>query len=141
MLKNISWQNFLVLIVWLLIAWYCFVGMVYYAKDIKKILRFKSIRFNPKQNNSIDGITEDVADSFARSKNLRDDIALILQKATQHKFPKEELVMALQLSVRAYPDLHQSAFQVAINHYISQESEKQCSTSFSDEELRSIWMG
>jgi len=141
MLKNISWQNFLVLIVWLLIAWYCFVGMVYYAKDIKKILRFKSIQFNPKQNNSIDDITEDVADSFARSKNLRDDISLILQKATQHKFPKEELVMALQLSVRAYPDLHQSAFQVAINHYISQESEKQCSTSFSDEELRSIWMG
>jgi competence CoiA-like predicted nuclease len=141
MLKNISWQNFLVLIVWLLIAWYCFIGMVYYAKDIKKILRFKSIQFNQKQNNSIDNITEDVADSFARSKNLRDDIALILQKATQHKFPKEELVMALQLSVRAYPDLHQSAFQVAINHYISQESEKQCSTSFSDEELRSIWMG
>jgi competence CoiA-like predicted nuclease len=141
MLKNISWQNFLVLIVWLLIAWYCFIGMVYYAKDIKKILRFKSIQFNQKQNNSIDNITEDVADSFARSKNLRDDIALILQKATQHKFPKEELVMALQLSVRAYPDLHQSAFQVAINHYISQESEKQCSTSFSDEELRSIWVG
>ena len=141
MLKNISWQNFVVLIVWLLIAWYCFVGVVYYAKDIKKILRFKSIRSNPKQNNSIDDITENVADSFARSKNLRDDIALILQKATQYKFPKEELVMALQLSVRAYPDLHQSAFQVAINHYIACESEKQCSTSFSDEELRNIWMG
>ncbi|MEO5889684.1 MAG: hypothetical protein ABIQ31_05490 [Ferruginibacter sp.] len=141
MLKNISWQNFVVLIVWLLIAWYCFVGIVYYAKDIKKILRFKSIPFNPKQNNSIDDITDNVTDSFARSKNLRDDIAMILQKATQYKFPKEKLVIALQLSVRAYPDLHQSAFQVAINHYISQESEKQCSTSFSDEELRSIWMG
>lgn len=141
MLSNISWQNYLVLIVWLLIAWYCFVGMVYYAKDIKAILRFKSLRFNRKQKNSIEDTTENVADSFVRSKHLRDDIALILQTATQHKFPKEELVMALQLRVRAYPDLHQSAFQVAINHYISQESEKQCSTSFSDEELRSIWRG
>jgi hypothetical protein len=141
MLKNISWQNYLALIVWLLIAWYCFVAMVYYAKDIKKILRFKNIRFNPIQTKSIDDSTKNVGDSFARSKNLRDDIALILQTATQHKFPKEELVMALQLSVRAYPDLHQSAFQVAINHYISKESEKQCSTSFSDDELRSIWIG
>jgi len=141
MFKNISWQNFMVLIVWLLIAWYCFVGMVYYAKDIKKILRFKASQIYPKQNDIIETTTGNTADVFAQSKNLRDDIAMVLQKATQHKFPKEELVMALQLSVRAYPDLHQSAFQVAINHYISQESEKQCSTSFSDEELRGIWIG
>ncbi len=141
MLKNISWQNFTMLIVLLWIIWYCYVGIVYYAKDIKKIIKFKGNRMYAKETTNKTAANENEHDGFTQAQTLRNNIAGILKSASQNKFPKEELVMALQLSVREYPELKQSAFEVAINHYISHESEKQCSTSFSDEDLRMIWMG
>lgn len=141
MLKNISWQNFIVLVTWLLIAWYCFVGIVYYSKDLKRLLKFDGDRFSPKQNHPVIPINENDKTDFVRAQKLQEDIAQVFRRAVQQQSPKEELVMALQVSLRGYPELHYPAFRVAINHYIEQESEKQCSTPFGEEDLRVVWMG
>ena len=41
MLRGISWNNYIVVIVLLLIAWYLFVGLRYYFDDIKDLVNGK----------------------------------------------------------------------------------------------------
>ena len=64
-------KNFVLLVVWLLVAWDCFVLAVYYGKDLTKLLKFKQIQFSQKENNTGETVAEAADYSFARSKNNR----------------------------------------------------------------------
>lgn len=141
MLKSISWQSFLILTTFLLITWYVLIGIRYYSKDIRRII-FSKRKINSDHPNG-SGAQEPSAnamDLFDSALRLRNDIRQILATAARKQFPKEELVMAIQIMLREYPQLHHTAFQVAINHYIEQESENKCSTLFGEDDLRIIWM-
>ena len=139
MLTNISWMNFVVTIGCLLTAWYLLLG-IYYAKDLKPLLLKNSGKF-PGVNNKRNSMGDKSEDPFELAQALRNEILETFQLAAHWHNPKEEIIMALQIQLRGYPQLKATAFEVAISHYIMVTSLHQCSISFSDEELQVLWKG
>jgi hypothetical protein len=80
-------------------------------------------------------------DPFAQAFRLKQELAELFRRARQEEFLKEEMVMAMQVSIRAFPALKESAFEIAINNYIIEEASAQCSTTLSDGDLRMVWKG
>ena len=143
MFNTISWHEFLVTMAWLLAGWYAVVGWMYYKKELEYVL-FKSwnrLTRIESQHSLGDKSKEQTSGNIVRAQQLQLEISGILLKAKRAQFPKEELLMALQSSLRRYPELAQPGFRVAINHYIEQESEKQSATPLSEDELRLLWTG
>lgn len=143
MFNTISWHDFLVTMAWLLAGWYCVGAWMYYRKELEYILfkSWKRLTRIESHHSPGDKNKDQVGGSIVRAQQLQLEISSLLQKAKSAQFPKEELLMALQSSLRRYPELAQPGFRVAINHYIEQESEKQSATPLSEEELRLLWTG
>jgi len=148
MLKSISWQNFLITTGVLIAGWYLIMGVWFYAKDLKGLI-LKIINGRSRSEKVTSGFGQEANHYFGESGNdlfslairLRDEIRNLLDKAASERFPREEMIMALQLRLRDYPQLNHTAFQVAINNFIALESESKCSTPLSEDDMRVLWMG
>lgn len=156
MLKGISWNNYIVVVVLLSIAWYLFVGLRYYVDDLKDLvsgkrkLQFRSLLgksktnydFNsqkeneilntPVQYETVDPVFNDVEDLTV---SLKEAIADAIQKKLSKKHFKAHLQSILQTS----PLLADSSFRPSLNELIISECEKQESFLLTLQEVDALW--
>jgi hypothetical protein len=142
MFNDISWQNFIVFIASVSIAWYVTIGIVYYRTDLKTLFQFVSERLLPGKlpvkNETIE--TEELTDPFDAAQKARNEISQILERAAHHSFPKEEIIVAFKLCLKQYEQLKTTVFRSVINNFISIESKNKCSTIFDEADLNQVWM-
>jgi hypothetical protein len=138
MLSSISWGNFLSFIAVIFFIWYVIIGILFYRADIRQFLHAPFQKRNP--GGSADKINQHQhEDLFIETQNLRDELSVIMQ-GIGNKLNREELITGLQLKLKNQDKIKGTAFQVAVNNYISAEAESKCSIRLTDQELDRLWV-
>ncbi|WP_016988467.1 hypothetical protein [Flavobacterium sp. ACAM 123] len=155
MFTNISWSNYIFVIVLLLASWYLFIGFRYYLFDITEIVtgkrklrnhRIKDLEihydvvhpqtFTGSSKKTSFGETEETIldiDAFAEKlKNLVKD-------ASQREVIKSEFIGHLSLLFTEYSSIKNSPFRSSVSELIISECEKLDTISLSHVEVEDLW--
>jgi hypothetical protein len=155
MFTNISWGNYIVVIVLLLASWYLLVGLRFYFVEIKEIVIGKwklqnrrvkdlEIRYDvvPSQaiNNtslqpSFGGPEESILDVDAFVERLKN----VVKEAAQRKLVKIEFQGYLSLLLCEYPSIKNSPFRSVVSELIISECNKLDFLSLSQMEVEELW--
>ncbi len=138
-----------------LIAWYLFIGIRFYSGDLQNLLARKGkinsqVDYNefPDDERKLSERSESNAertkiseteDLFKEAEQLTAKLKEAIADASFKNYNKEEFTFLLQLTLKEYPNLKGSPFQVAINNLIISECEKYGLLHLSAEELESLW--
>ncbi|MFH6936370.1 hypothetical protein [Flavobacterium sp. FlaQc-30] len=158
MFTNISWGNYMVVVILLLASWYLFVGFRYYFDELKQIasgkrrLQFRGFE-NPNYQNpesepdyqespeltldqtsleEFDTTFQDVDDLVARLKSFIND-------AAKKKLVKKEFTYYLQLLLREFPSVKNSPFSSSVSELIVAECDKLESITLTQKEAEALW--
>lgn len=165
MLNNISWSNYISIILLLLAVYYIIVGAKFYSQEIQDLVRgrkklsFHSISsaipvqdeedpetsvqtmqpelfVSDKKNGSAPDETDDTLDQV---RELTQGIRKVIADAVEQNYIKEEFVLSLQLLLKKYAFLKGSPSLAAINNLIASECEKYGYLQLSAEECVILW--
>lgn len=159
MFTNISWTTYIIFVVFLLAAWYIIIGLKFYYHDLQNILSGKnrlafrgvhkeySSRKSEESTNSEPLVfdrksfpnEEETNDQFQEAEELTSKLKDAISNAASKNYNKEEFTFLLQLTLKEYPDLKDSRFQVAINNLIASECDKHSFIRLSAVELGMLW--
>ena len=159
MLQSISWQTYFTSCVFLLVAYYVVVAVVYYRQDllsklnnqpafqqpieIPNVKEFDHKDYQPKvaegsEVNNGNYLPE--ANDFSElAESAKDELQAFAVAATQYSKP--ELTAALKKILKRYAALKDSSFQLNVNNAIADECKTNCSTELSEKEVAELWNG
>jgi hypothetical protein len=158
MFTNISWGNYIVVVILLLASWYLFVGFRFYFDDLKEVISGKrKLQFRrlgdpdygdfqseenyqdtPEPNSSqptfgeLDTTFQDVDALVARLKSFIAD-------AAKRKLLKQEFLDYIQLIFKEYPSVKDSAFRSSVSELIVTECKTLDSISVTQAEAEGLW--
>lgn len=157
MFTNISWTTYITFVALLLTVWYLIIGLRFYLSDLQILISGKrktapQIAGNEirsfRHGEAISHETETTAtlnkeqtdDLFEKVEILSAKIKDAVSDASEKGYNKEEFSFLLQLTLKEYPELKGTAFQVPINNLIESECEKQGFIRLSAVELEMLWV-
>lgn len=159
-LTKISWQDYLLVVVAALIAYYVFVAFKFYSQEVKEIvtggshgahsvLKQTHENHHTSQKNQYEDYSdpeqnvpafEDTPDAtFELVERLISTLKIIVKQSADKEFTKEEFSERLTKIFGFYPDLKYSQFQPAIHELIISECEKLEYIPISEDELMELW--
>lgn len=159
MFTHISWANYIIVAALLLTAWYIIIGLKFYFHDLLKIFTGK-IKFTLKGTHKTSSFkqSEQISNSelqdfddkplldMEETDNLFKVVDELISKlksaisdAVNKKYSKQEFIFLLQLTLKEYPILKNSPFQLAVNDLIASECEKHSFIPLSAVELMELW--
>lgn len=162
MFTNISWTNYIIVIILLLAIYYLFIGIRFYYHKLKNLagkrkfqLRAahnepsaelgnmgnnsedKRVQIEPSQaQNSFAGTPDD---TFQEVEHLIGRLKEVIEEASRKKYIKQEFFQYLKLILQEYPEIKNSPFQPAINELIASECERYGSNMLSEDEVVMLW--
>lgn len=158
MFNQISWAVYVQIVCTLLVAYYVFIGFVYYKQEITALFSQKPF-FAVNENSSIslfqNAHTNEAAGMNASNANAEGDAAMftlgnqlmssiqsVIERSAYAKAPKEELLFGIQQQINdsSYLSLYGTSVQDTINRYIHQECTSKCSFSPNEDELKRLWV-
>jgi len=154
MFTNISWGNYIVVIVLLLASWYLFVGLRFYFVEIKEIVTGKwklqnrrvkdlEIRYDVVPSQAINdtslqpsfgGPEKSILDVDAFLERLKN----VVEEAAQRKLVKKEFQGYLSLLLCEYPSIKNSPFRSVVSELIISECNKLDFISLSQIEVEEL---
>jgi hypothetical protein len=147
MLHSISWQSFLTFIVVSAGTYYFFVILIYYKREISRLLKGKTFSTPPENGTELfssaqkGGTSNNPIDLFSLAHELLEELKQVFSAALREGYPRQELIVALQILLRNYKKLKQSDVQSEINNHIETQSKETCSITLSAAEIQRLWNG
>lgn len=150
MFTNISWATYIFVVILLLAVWYLAIGLKFYFHDLQNLLARRGNRnlelaqdescstsnseftFEQTEASDTDSLYHEV-------ENLTMKLKETIADASSKNYHREEFIFLLQLTLKEYPHLKGSPYQVAINNLITSECEKYGSIHLSAEEQVMLW--
>lgn len=161
MFTNISWTNYIVVIILLLTIYYIIIGIRFYSHDLKNLLSGnQKLKLSPStgisdvqnDNNTIadeqaqsemfqpgNTFAETTDETFLEVEHLIVRLKEAIANASVKKYIKQEFFLYLQLILKEYPILKNSQFQSVVNELIISECAKHGSIALSEEEVAALW--
>lgn len=162
MLSHISWTEYLLIILLLLVIWYVFIGLRFYSVELKDLLtgKRKIELLTSKKTKEINSdnhskspkeeqddkqlqeeayLTENPDNPFKEIEELVEKLKEAIADASHKKYIRQELFHYLQLIIKEYPGLKNSSYRPTINEFIVSECEKQGSIAMNEEEAEMLW--
>ena len=158
MLTNISWTNYIVVVVLLTASWYLFIGVRFYFNDIKEItagkrkLQFRGlskIQYHeyPSQLNEQDLPKSTSSESpFGEFDTTFEDVDILVERlknvitdAAQRKLLKTEFIDTIRLVLKDYPSVKNSPFSLSVSELIVSECDKLGYTVLEQKEAEALW--
>lgn len=150
MFTNISWGTYIFVVILLLALWYLFIGIRFYSHDLQCLLTRKGKRnldlaqdesYSTSNSEFTFEQTEasDTDSLYHEVENLTSKLKETIADASSKNYHREEFIFLLQLTLKEYPHLKSSSYQVAINNLIISECEKYGSIHLSAEEQVMLW--
>lgn len=157
MVTNISWTDYLMVMLLLLVIYYVLIGFRYYFNDLKKLAAnliptaFGSKLENPESSNFDDttkafkqmtaegpdaGTTED---TLLEVEHLIMKLKEIIENASIQNTAKNKFKENLKSILNQYPEIKNSPFQSAVNELIISECTKHDSIILSENEVVMLW--
>ena len=149
MIKQVSWAEYFTAMAVACAAYYVVVIFLYYRREVFDVISGKRklpLVATPPPTTSLPdpaGNYKARPDATQEEKlfALTNQLMQELNPVFGNGYVKGELMTALQLILRKYSSLKDTAFQVSINNYIQMESENQGSVDLSEGELKGLWNG
>lgn len=158
MFTNISWGNYIVVVILLLASWYLFVGFRFYFDDLKEVLSgkrklqfrgfetaiYQDIESESKDQDSPE-LTSDQTSFGEFDTTFQDVDALVarlktfIADAAKKKLVQKEFTYYLQLLLREFPSVKNSPFNSSISELIVSECEKLESITLTQKEAEALW--
>ena len=139
MFSSVSWHQFITALIILLFVYYFLVIVIYYRKDLVQV----SKQGLPKKQQPSVAVKVESADTntllFSTVHELMEELKGIFHNASKNDYPKEELLMALEVKLRDYSKLKGTPFQIAVNNHIAEESKNKCQTVLTEMDIRNLW--
>ena len=150
MFTNSSWTTYIFVVILLLAVWYLFIGLRFYFNDLQNLLARKGKRdvelahdeSYSTPNAEFTSEQTEVSDTdslYHEVENLTTKLKETIADASSKNYHREEFIFLLQLTLKEYPHLKGSPYQVAINNLIISECEKYGSIHLSAEEQVMLW--
>lgn len=158
MFTNISWNNYIVVIVLLAAGWYLIVGFRFYLSEVKEIVSGKRKlnlhglnqenyqEFESELNHQY--LTADTSSesSFGEFDKTFDDVDTLIEKlknaiteAVTQKPLKQEFANHLKLILAQYPLIKNSPFSISVSELIVSECSKLEYSILSQSEAEALW--
>ena len=142
MFNSLSWRQYFTVVLIVLCVYYVFVMVMYFRKELTRSFRFAFI----KQKTGAVELAEPSASAVSQANRqlssvheLMEELVRILLDAEQRQYPKEELMMALQLKLRNYPSVKGTQFQNSVSNYINSEGWSRFNIGLEDIEVDQLW--
>lgn len=158
MFTNISWGNYIVVVILLLASWYLFVGFRFYFDDLKEVISGKrKLQFRGFENPSYEDSQSELnyqespeaiseQTSFGEFDTTFQDVDTLVGRlktfiadAAKKKLVKKEFTYYLQLLLREFPSVKNSPFNSSISELIVSECEKLESITLTQNEAEALW--
>ena len=142
MFTSISWQQYLIVVTSFTGIYYLAVIAIYYRKEVLFYFTggsFKSRALSGAVQKRIVPAEAKASVLFDTVHQLMSDLNALLREAASHQYPKEQLLMALEVCLRNYNTIRGTKFQDVINEHIQTESEISCQLQLEDAELAQLW--
>ena len=141
MLSNVSWSEYVAVIVVLAIVYYLVIGIKYFREEIKALFNGKLKKSShPAKTNAENLINQKAVDaSFEELQAVVNDLRYGILDRLGKQADKSQLITLLQDRLAKYEGLNRPAYRVAINNYIIQHAEEICGVAFSEDELNAAW--
>ncbi|SFQ30611.1 hypothetical protein [Parafilimonas terrae] len=154
MIRNISWNDYIVTVAIGLAMYYLFISLRYYSAEIKNLLSGKqkikfriarnSIGNNQREfvepdidiNSSFTGTTDN---EFDEVEQLIERLKTVIAGASRRKLIPQELKQYLGLVLKEYPSLRYSPLRSSINELIISECQKYGAVTLREEEAELLW--
>ena len=131
-----------------LAVWYLIIGLRFYSHDLQSFLARKRKQnvqlaqdesYSNAEHSSEQTETSDTDGLYHEVENLTTKLKETIADASSKNYHREEFIFLLQLTLKEYPHLKGSPYQVAINNLIISECEKYGSIHLSAEEQVMLW--
>ena len=158
MFTNISWGNYIVVIVLLLASWYLFVGLRFYFDDIKEIVTGKrKLQFqrlgktnyqepqselnyqNSPEVTSTQSSFGEFDTTFQDVDSLVERLKNVIADAAKRKFHKQEFLDYIKSILWEYPSVKDSPFRSSVSELIVSECDKLESITLTQTEAEGLW--
>ena len=156
MFTNISWTDYFITVAILLAIYYLFVGIRFYAVDIKDLLSGKrklnlktALPFNSKGEypSSTEGnihpseasFEETTDKEFTEVEHLIERLKALIADASRRKMIPQEFKQYLSLVLKEYPSVKNSSLRASVNELIISECEKYGTATLTEDEVDLVW--
>lgn len=158
MFTNISWGNYIIVIILLVVSWYLFVGLRFYFDDLKEIItgkrkhqfqRLAAPSYGDFQSELNDQDVPKVTtppSAFGEFDNTFQEIDILIEQlksiitdADKRKLLKQELLDSIQLVLTAYPTVKKSPFNSSVTEFIVTTCNKIESITITQKEAEELW--
>jgi hypothetical protein len=147
MLRQITWAGYIYALILLVVSYYAVVIALFYYKKLKRIFTNLKIHSNsapPAFNENVkepgdEAEVEKEEALFSIAQTLIEKLKLAIDDASKRKVSKNELIKVVRNKAAEFKILKGTAYQVAINNFITIESQIHCSINLSEEDLRWVW--
>ncbi len=147
MFNFISWKEFSLVCVLVIILYYILIS-IYYVKDVSSLFRnWQLFRGNSRLNETcssrahvqeINTLALAFPGIFIQ---FSDEIQAFLQEASLHHLDKEAIIYAIRLVIQKYPALTGAKGVAAVKHIIISECENYMRWTFSEKDVDKIFNG
>jgi hypothetical protein len=142
MCSSISWEQFILTIVVLVILYYLYIGVSYYRKDwLYRLSGKKPPNASPRPVASPatkTTVSPEPNPLLPLVHDLVDEIRAFLSAAGKIE-DKESFLTKLRQLIQKYPTLKDSPFQPSINQLIAIDTKSQCSVELNEDEIDGLW--
>jgi hypothetical protein len=141
MVNKISWTECLTYLAIGLIIYYAVVAVIFYRLEFFTLLKgvhSQSVHDEPYSSAAPtsaafgNGLYNEVLE-------LMQDCKPVFQAAVEDSLEKAQVLEALQLRLKKYPQIIGTAFQVAVSNHIDQELQARCGMSLSESDIQALW--
>lgn len=157
MITTISWSNYVIAIMLLLLVWYIFLGFRFYNQELAQFFSGKrQIKFSPEENKSVrqfDSIQDDrinsrfkLCSSSSESSRAAEDVEeltrillSVIEENALGQLSKVEFKSYLRVLLNDYPFVKQSALRAKLNEFMVSECEKHPQLILSYAEVDGLW--
>jgi hypothetical protein len=143
MLKQITWAGYFYALILLVVSYYVVVIVLFYYKDLGRIMTklnthsytASQVVKEPQEKTEV----EKEEALFTMAQTLIQKLKLAIDDASKRKVRKNELIKVVRKKILECETLRGTAYEVALNNFITIESQIHCSINLSEEDLKIVW--
>lgn len=139
----ITWGQLITYLTVFLFIYYAIVLLLFYRTDLLHIAKIG--KRNPQGRSMFlqtgASIPEQTSEAtlYNTVHELMEECKLVFQAAISQKLEKEQVIESLKVRIKKYPQLKNTAFQIAVTNHIEQELDNRCGIVLLEHDVESLW--
>ncbi len=129
----ISWSQYFLITAVALFLYYTWLFFIFYAKGIMRRFSKNKVAETKPENENASG------EIFGIVYRLQDEVKETIEEAAAKKYPKEEIILSLQMVLEKYA-LAATPFRFAVNNFIERQCKNNCNVALDENELKQLWL-